>query len=133
VYVLEMGEQIKVLEMARNLIRLSGFIPEEEIPITFVGLRPGEKLFEEFVGVDERVQPSGVEKILQVQVGHLPEPTLLMQHIATLERLAGEGASKEVLDYLCDLVPTYQPARAVDGCTHLQIESYGSAVRDTTT
>ena len=56
-----------------------------------------------------------------------------MQHIATLERLAGEGASKEVLDYLCDLVPTYQPARAVDGCTHLQIESYGSAARDTTT
>jgi len=114
VYVLDMGEQIKVLEMARNLIRLAGFIPEHEIPITFVGLRPGEKLFEELVGTDETLQPSEVGKICQVQVGHLPEPTVLMQHIAQLERLAVDGASKEVLDYLCILVPTYRPVYTAD-------------------
>ena len=109
-----MGEHIKILEMARNLIRLSGLIPDEEIPMTFIGLRPGEKLCEELGGVEETVQPSGVEQICQVQVGHLPKTTWLRQTIATLERWAVEGASKEGLDHLGALVPTYPPTPAAD-------------------
>jgi FlaA1/EpsC-like NDP-sugar epimerase len=109
VYVLEMGEQIKILEMARNLIRLTGFIPEEEIPIIFTGLRPGEKLCEELVGPDEILQPSGVEKIYQVQATCPASFTVLMQQIAKLERLAVEGASKELVDCLSRLIPTYHP------------------------
>jgi FlaA1/EpsC-like NDP-sugar epimerase len=113
VYVLEMGEQIKVLEMARNLIRLAGFVPDYEIPITFTGLRPGEKLFEELVGTDEILQPSEVEKIYQVQATCLPDSTVLMQQIAKLEEFAVEGTSKEVVDCLSELIPTYHPVDMV--------------------
>jgi FlaA1/EpsC-like NDP-sugar epimerase len=110
-YVLDMGEQLKVLDMARNLIRLSGFVPDEDIPISFVGLRPGEKLTEELIGEGESLEPSETEKILRVRWPE-SQPEGFVDAVAALVRAAGHGRSAEVIDLLRHIIPTFVPAAA---------------------
>jgi FlaA1/EpsC-like NDP-sugar epimerase len=106
-YVLDMGEQINVLEMAHNLIRLSGFVPEDEIPIIFTGLRPGEKLHEELIAPDEVIVSSGVEKILEVRTQAIVEERLFRQ-IAELETPVRLGDDSRVVSFLTRLIPEFR-------------------------
>jgi len=109
IYVLDMGEQIKVVDLARNLIRLAGLIPDEDIAISFVGLRPGEKLYEELVGQEETVEPSSREKILKVTSSRRWTPFALMPLVAMLEQAAARQEADRVVDLLHELVPTFTP------------------------
>jgi FlaA1/EpsC-like NDP-sugar epimerase len=109
VYTLDMGDQVKLVDMARNLIRLAGFRPDEDILIEFVGSRPGEKMSEELFASDERLQPSGVDKILKVQPVNERDLTTLKSALMELERLAASDAAPLVLAQLEHILPTFKP------------------------
>jgi FlaA1/EpsC-like NDP-sugar epimerase/lipopolysaccharide/colanic/teichoic acid biosynthesis glycosyltransferase len=107
IYILDMGEQIKVLDMARNLIRLSGLVPGKDISIRFVGLRAGEKLREELVGQDETSVPSSLEKIFQIRTATMPEFEWFKNKLLALEAAAYLDKTSVVIDRLKDVVPTF--------------------------
>jgi FlaA1/EpsC-like NDP-sugar epimerase len=107
IYVLDMGEQIKVLDIARSLIRLSGLNPGKDIPIRFVGLRPGEKLYEELVGEGEIAVRSSLDKILQIRTIHQLNFEEFREKLSALEAASYREESGVLLERLKDIVPMY--------------------------
>ena len=68
IFIFDMGEPVKILDLARNMIRLAGYTPEKDIPIVFTGLRPGEKLYEELLNQKETTIPTANDKIMVARV-----------------------------------------------------------------
>jgi FlaA1/EpsC-like NDP-sugar epimerase len=110
IYVLDMGEQVKLVDLARDLIRLSGLVPDKDIAIEYSGIRPGEKLFEELVGEHELAEPSSMPKVLRLHVAaaHAVRPSF-MESVTHLETLAQDGEADEALMKMCRIVPEFRP------------------------
>jgi FlaA1/EpsC-like NDP-sugar epimerase len=109
IFVLDMGEPIKIVDLAHDLIRLSGLEPQRDIPIVFTGLRPGEKLFEELRFDGEGLKPTAHEKIRVLDGG----PASSSQVNAWLDELAVIVAAKNVhrlVTKLKEIVPEYTPS-----------------------
>lgn len=109
VYVLEMGEQIRIADMARNLIRLAGYVPDEEIKIEYMGLRPGEKLYEELVGNDETSRPSSIPEVHRVVATDRWSAAELAVLVEKLEEAARSDDNVGVLRVLQSIIPTFSP------------------------
>lgn len=109
-YVLDMGEPVKIVDLAREMIRLSGYEPDVDIPIMYSGLRPGEKLFEELLSAEEGSEPTELTKIFKVRDSRKREEGEVLEKV---ERLIGlsqrNGSRKEIIDCLKEIVPMYSP------------------------
>ena len=107
VFVLDMGEQIRVADLARNMIKLSGHVPDQDIKITYTGLRHGEKLYEELFDKEERVEPTAHEKIKRAVSRMALEGEGLARHVRELEGLLGGSDRKALTRKLQEMVPNY--------------------------
>jgi len=96
VFVLDMGEQIRIVELAENLIRLSGFIPHKEIKIEYTGLRPGEKLYEELFDESEKVMPTFHKKIRNA-ISTISPTEGIKEHISILQRIVRNNSDGDVI------------------------------------
>ena len=107
IFILDMGQPVRIADMARNLIRLSGYEPDVDIKIVYTGLRPGEKLFEELLMKEEGLKSTDNHLI------HIGRPIEMddEQFAAQLEELrrACEQESDDIKDIVARIVPTYHP------------------------
>ncbi|HVD11854.1 MAG TPA: nucleoside-diphosphate sugar epimerase/dehydratase [Gaiellaceae bacterium] len=103
VFVLDMGEPVQILELAMQMIRLSGKDPERDIDIRIVGSRPGEKLHEELWGEGETAVPTMHPKIMRVS-GPIVDAVWLQEELAELERLVREGETLEAVSRLATMM-----------------------------
>jgi len=109
IFVLEMGHQIRIADMARNLIRLSGLEPDHDIPVIYTGLRPGEKLFEELMLDGEGIKPTSHPKIRVLDGG----PVSFEQVQQWLDELSALVEGKNVYGLIQTfrrIVPEYKPS-----------------------
>ena len=97
VYILDMGEPVRILDLARDLIRLSGFRPGEDIPIEFTGIRPGEKIFEELTYTEEQMERTAHEKIFVSASDHL-DTSQVARDVNRLITLAKQGERDTLRD-----------------------------------
>jgi FlaA1/EpsC-like NDP-sugar epimerase len=109
VFVLDMGEPVRIVDLARDLIRMSGHAPEQ-IPITFSGLRPGEKLYEELLADSDATLPTRFTRLRIARLGDRDDAADVQQLLDWVQ--ASHAADDaEVRARLAEVVPEYRPAR----------------------
>ena len=116
VFILDMGEPIRIIDLAREMIRLSGYEPDVDIPIVFTGVRPGEKLFEELLGAEEGSEPTEHPKIFKARSmkdkysngERRKDDILLLERVSRLIEMSTNSAGKdEIIGLMKEIVPTY--------------------------
>ena len=114
IFVLDMGEPVKILTLAENLIRLSGLEPYKDIDIQEVGLRPGEKLYEELLMRSENLSRTSNEKIF-IEQQHAISQETMMDDLARLDAAIAENRRpRDLIALLREMIPTYRDPEEVN-------------------
>ncbi|HNE21816.1 MAG TPA: nucleoside-diphosphate sugar epimerase/dehydratase, partial [Leptospiraceae bacterium] len=108
IFLLDMGEPVKIKDLAEDLIRFAGLVPHQDIQIHYIGLRPGEKLYEELLLAEEGIEPTRHEKIhiANSRISHLPT---LLEKVHELEEAARRGSRPDMDAIMSSIVPEYRP------------------------
>ena len=126
--VLEMGSQVRILDLAEQLIRLSGLVPYEDVEIKFTGMRPGEKLYEELLAEGETAFATEVEAIRLVdRDGSVPVQTELARRLRNLRNVTARRDEQAIVRALSSLAPEYTPWQPHDLMLHLNGNGNGKA------
>ena len=107
VFVLDMGEPIKIVDLAKEMIRLSGFEPDKDIPIVFTNPRPGEKLFEEILTAEEETIKTKQQSIFMANLSPT-EFSQIQACLAELQRAVERQSRQEIIYALKKLIPSYR-------------------------
>lgn len=107
VFVLDMGKPVKIVDMACDLVELSGLVPHRDISIKFTGLRPGEKLFEELLTAEEGTTSTKHEKIYVANL-KVADEEIMQQGLQSLQQVI---EAEKIINILYKLIPTYQTTR----------------------
>lgn len=110
IFVFDMGKPVKIVDLAENMIRLSGLEPGKDIKIEFRGLRPGEKLYEELLSFNEEVLPTHHEKIMKAKVEKSDFKLEVLKVISSLKGLYNLS-EQEVVELFETLVPEYKDSK----------------------
>jgi FlaA1/EpsC-like NDP-sugar epimerase len=114
VLVLEMGEPVRIIDLARNMIRLAGYEPERDVAIEIIGARPGEKLHEELFNADERAEPTQASRIVRAVRPKPLDPEWVEGAVDRLEQLVVSGDETGLADRVIELVAEQREGSAVE-------------------
>jgi FlaA1/EpsC-like NDP-sugar epimerase len=104
VFVLEMGDPVRIHDLARNMIHLAGYEPDSDIAIEFIGPRPGEKIHEELFNSDERRQPTSAERILRAVRTDPLDPEWIEDAVRRLETMVASGDEAGFAERVVELI-----------------------------
>jgi FlaA1/EpsC-like NDP-sugar epimerase len=111
VFVLDMGKPIKILDLAREMIRLSGLEPDKDVPIVFSGTRPGEKLFEEILTAGEGVNATKQKKIFTAKISSDMSIDSFENILNEIKKVVEEKNKERLNEYLKEIIPSFSPLK----------------------
>jgi FlaA1/EpsC-like NDP-sugar epimerase len=113
VFVLEMGEPVRIVDLARNMVQLAGYEAGTDVAIEFTGPRPGEKLHEELFNSDERPQPTSAERIVRAVRARPHDPEWVERTVKRLEALVASGDEAGLAERVVEVVTEHRETRAI--------------------